>query len=135
MSSKRSCRIAFTGAVALWLLAATATVAQDKPNWRDGRKVFKKCGACHSFKPGEHRVGPSLNRVVGRKAGTAPDFRYSESMLEKGAGGLVWTDSTLNAFLAAPKKFVPTTKMTFPGLKDVKDRRDVIAYVKRRSKR
>ena len=135
MSSKRSRWIAFTGAAALCLLTATAAFAQDEPNWRDGRKIFKKCGACHSFKPGEHRFGPSLNLAVGRKAGTAADFRYSKTMLEKSAAGLVWTDEALDAFLTEPKKFVPTTEMNFPGLKDVKDRRDVIAYVKRRAKR
>lgn len=135
MPNTQSRRLIVAVQTLLCVLIATTAFAQDKPNWRDGRKVFRKCGACHSFKPGEHRFGPSLNRVVGRKAGTAPDFRYSKTMLEKSADGLVWTDDALDAFLTAPRKFVPTTKMTFPGLKDVKDRRDVIAYVKRRAKR
>jgi cytochrome c len=135
MPSKSSIGIAAAGTAALCLLAATAAVAQDKPNWRDGRKIFKKCEACHSFKPGEHRFGPSLNKVVGRQAGTAPDFSYSETMLAKSADGLVWSDETLDTFLTAPKKFIKKTKMTFPGLKKARDRRNVIAYVKRRAKR
>lgn len=117
------------------LLALTAAAAaQDKPNWRDGRKVFKQCGSCHTFKPGEHRFGPSLAGFYGRKAGTAPDFPYSAGMQEKSAAGLVWTEQSLNTFLKMPKSFIPDTKMSFPGLPDAQDRRNVIAYVKRRSK-
>ena len=120
---------------AVVLTLAAAATAQDKPNWREGRKIFKKCESCHSFKPGKHRFGPSLHGFYGRKAGTAPDFRYSKGMQAKSAAGLVWNDETLDAFLAAPKKFVDWTKMTFRGLPKAKDRRNVIAYVKRRSKR
>ncbi len=67
--------------------------------------------------------------------GTAPNFTYSETMRTKGEAGLVWTDDALDAFLTEPKKFIPKTRMTFPGLKDEKQRRAVIAYVKRRAMR
>jgi len=117
------------------LLAATAASAKDKPSWRDGRQVFKKCEACHSFKPDEHRFGPSLYKVTGRKAAGAPGFPYSAAMKQRGTEGLAWTDKAMDAFFTAPRKFVPKTKMAFPGLKDAKDRRNVIAYVKRMAKR
>ncbi len=125
---------AMAGFVAV-LTLASAAAAQDKPNWRDGRKIFKKCESCHTFEPGKHRFGPSLHGFYGRKVGTAPEFSYSKGMQAKRANGLVWTDETLDAFLTAPKKFIPKTKMTYPSLKKAKDRRDVIAYVKRRAKR
>ncbi len=130
--SLRPLPIAFLAATLAWTSAAAA---QDKPNWREGRKVFRKCGSCHTFKPGEHRFGPSLAGFYGRKVGTAPDFTYSKGMLSKNADGLVWTEKALDIFLAAPKKFISKTKMSFPGLPKAKDRRDVIAYLKRRSKR
>ncbi len=120
--------------VAILTLTASAFAA-DKPNWRDGRKVFKQCGSCHTFKSGEHRFGPSLSGFYGRKAGTAPDFTYSEGMKAKNAEGLVWGTESLNTFLTSPKAFVRKTKMSFKGLASEKDRRNVIAYIKRRSKR
>jgi cytochrome c2 len=120
--------------IAIIAIASTAA-AQDKPNWRDGRKVFRKCKSCHTFKPGEHRFGPSLSGFFGRAAGTAPDFSYSKGMRKKSAGGLVWTEKSLDLFLTKPKKFISRTKMSFPGLPKAKDRRNVIAYIQRRSKR
>jgi len=76
--------------------------AQDKPNWREGRKVFKRCESCHTFKVGEHRFGPSLAGFYGRNVGAARDFTYSKGMREKSVEGLVWTGETLNIFLTAP---------------------------------
>lgn len=117
-------------------LTLTSTAfAQDKPNWRDGRKVFKRCESCHTFKADEHRFGPSLAGFYGREAATAPNFNYSKGMQKKVAEGLVWTTETLYTFLKAPKKFIPGTKMSFPGMRSKTDRQNVIAYIKRRSKR
>lgn len=135
MRRKRVSLTAATLVTTVSLFAAMAASAQDKPNWRDGRKVFKKCEACHSFRPGETRFGPSLAGFYGRKAGTAPDFPYSKGLLAKRAEGLVWTTETLEPFLKAPKKFIEKTKMSFPGLKDPDDLRSVIAYVKRKGSR
>jgi cytochrome c2 len=104
-------------------------------NWRDGRKIFRKCESCHSFKPNEHRFGPSLAGVFGRKAGTAPDYKYSPGMNAAREKGVVWTPETLETFLTKPKAFIKGTRMWFPGLKRAADRANVIAYVKRRSLR
>jgi len=125
----------FLFSLAVMLVLATGAWAQDEPNWRDGRKVFKKCQSCHSFKPGEIRFGPSLAGVYGRKAGVMAEFPYSDGMKAKGADGLVWTEETMDVFLTAPKKYIRGTKMTFAGLSKAADRRNVIAYVKRRAKR
>lgn len=133
MLSKRLRGISFTGAAILCLSVATAPFAQDKPNCRDGRKVFEKCKACHTFELGNHRFGPSLRGFFGRQAGTAEDFPYSYCLREKGEARLIWTDDALDTFLTAPKRIILATKMTFSGHKDAKKWRDVIAYGKRRA--
>jgi cytochrome c len=83
-----------------------------------GKAVFKKCAACHMIGEGaKDRVGPVLNELFGRVAGSTP-YNYSKAMQEAGAGGLVWTPETVAHFLHKPKDFVPGTKMTFAGLTD-----------------
>jgi len=96
-----------------------------------GEKVFKKCRACHAVGEGaKHKVGPELNNVMGRVAGTADGFKYSKAMIAAGEGGMVWDDAALAAYLAAPKDVVPKTKMAFAGLKKDAEIEDVIAYLK-----
>ena len=91
-----------------------------------GRQVFRKCQACHSLEAGKNLVGPSLAGVIGRKAGTLPNFNYSPSMKQ---ANITWDAKTLDAYLADPQKQVPGNRMPFPGLKTDHDRTDVIAYL------
>ena len=95
-----------------------------------GEKVFAKCKACHEVEKGVNKVGPTLKGLVGRKAASVPDYKYSEAMLAKGAEGVVWDEATLTAYLPDPKAFVPKTKMAFAGLKKPEDVANVIAYLK-----
>ena len=95
-----------------------------------GRRVFAVCGSCHSVKPGENRVGPSLAGVVGREAGSVEGFSYSEANANS---GIVWTEGVLFEYLEAPQEYIPGTKMIYPGLKTEQDRADVIAYLKEQS--
>ena len=96
-----------------------------------GESSAKKCAACHTFGKGEpNRVGPNLYGVVGRPKGTEGGFAYSDAMKKKGGN---WTIDDLNAFLAAPQKFVPGTKMSFAGLPRGAERADVIAYLNTKS--
>ncbi|MCH7957965.1 MAG: cytochrome c family protein [Proteobacteria bacterium] len=93
-----------------------------------GKKVFKKCKACHSVdKGGAHRVGPNLWDVVGRAKAGAQGYRFSGVLA--GLGG-AWTFADLDAFLAKPKAFAPGTKMTFNGVRKAADRAAVIAYLR-----
>jgi cytochrome c len=93
----------------------------------NGEAKFAFCTACHSIAPGgPNMTGPNLHGVVGRKAGTAPDFNYSDAV--KGAG-FTWDAARLQTWLSGPAAMLPGTKMTFPGLHDPKDRTDVIAYL------
>ena len=95
-----------------------------------GEKVFKKCKACHSAKPGKHKVGPSLAGVFGRKAGTAEGYKRYRGM--KGADW-TWDEASLEEFLADPKKFVKkrgaNSSMALK-LNKAAQRADVIAYLK-----
>ena len=95
-----------------------------------GGAVFRKCKACHQVGEGaKNRVGPELNGVIGRTAGSVDDFHYSDAMEKKGEAGLVWNAETLDAFLADPRSYVPGTKMTFAGLKSPEDRAAVATYL------
>jgi cytochrome c len=99
-----------------------------------GQKVFNKCMACHTLEAGKNKIGPSLQGVIGRTAGTAAGFNYSEAMKKAGEGGLVWTEENLEKYLSGPKNLVPGNKMPFPGLPKEQDRADVIAYLKSQMK-
>ncbi len=92
-----------------------------------GKNVFKKCHACHNVGEGaKNAVGPELNGIVGRKAGTAEGYNYSDANKNS---GITWDVATLDVYLKDPKAKVPGTKMAFPGLSNDKDRADVIAYL------
>ncbi|MGX9144179.1 c-type cytochrome [Mesorhizobium sp. 128a] len=95
-----------------------------------GKKVFNRCMACHEAATDRDKVGPHLLGVVGRTAGTAENFNYSQAMKDAGAAGLVWDEANLTAYLSAPKLKVPGNKMAFSGLTSDDDIANVIAYLK-----
>jgi cytochrome c len=112
-------------------LAAMPAPAQEG-NPEEGAEVFKKCRACHDVGPGaKNKVGPLLNGIIGRHAGTVDGYNYSEANKQAGAKGLVWSEDVMFKYLEAPLTFMPGTKMAFAGLKDPQDRKDVIAYLKK----
>jgi cytochrome c2 len=115
-------------------LIATTAVAGDAEN---GEKVFKKCKACHKIGEGAtNGTGPALTGVIGRTAGTAADFSYSDGMVAAGTGGLVWTEEAVTAYIEDPSGYLKEvtgdssakSKMTFK-LKKESDREDVAAYL------
>lgn len=94
---------------------------------KKGKKVFKKCKACHTLKAGgKNKIGPNLHGVMDRKAASVKGFKYSKAMV---ASGLVWDVATLDKYLKKPKKLVPKTKMAFAGIKKKKQRDNLIAYL------
>jgi cytochrome c len=100
-------------------------VAQDAAA---GEKAFIVCRACHQIGPtAKNAVGPVLNGVVGRPAGTFPGFNYSTANKDS---GLTWDEATLQKYLADPQAVVKGTKMIFPGIKDPAKVNDVIAFLK-----
>ena len=96
-----------------------------------GKASFAKCKACHSLEEGKNEIGPSLHGLFGRKAGTAPKFNYSAS---NKSSGIVWKEDTLFKYLENPQKFVPGTKMVFPGIKSEKERHALIEYLEEATK-
>lgn len=95
---------------------------------RRGEEVFRKCVTCHTLEAGgRNRVGPRLAGLFGRTAGSVGDFRYSDALKRS---GIVWNDTTLDAYLKDSEAFVPGTKM-YGGLTLDADRADLIAYLRR----
>lgn len=118
-------------AIAL-LLGGVATPALAEGDATAGEKDFKKCKACHAVGEGAtDKVGPQLNNVMGRVAGSSESYakKYSKPMVAAGEGGLVWTTETLSEFLASPKTYMKGTKMSFAGFKKEQDIEDIIAYL------
>ena len=93
----------------------------------EGAKVFKQCLACHSIaEGGKNKIGPALWGVLGRQAGSLPDYKYSKAMA---AYGKKWSFEEMNGFLLKPKDWIKGTKMSYAGLKKEKDRAAVILYM------
>ncbi|MDA0681712.1 MAG: cytochrome c family protein [Proteobacteria bacterium] len=99
-----------------------------------GKSVFNKCKACHSLVAAKNGIGPSLNGIFGRTAGTAANYKYSKAMAGAGTGGLVWTEKTISEYLVKPRAYLKGTKMTFAGLKKQSDRENLIAFLKEAAK-
>ena len=117
-------KFAIAGLSALAIISS-AHAAEDASA---GAKVFVQCAACHAVGAGaQNTVGPVLNGVVGRPAGTYPGYRYSSAMRKS---GLTWDAATLTEYLRAPDKVVPGSKMAFAGLASDEDLANVIAYLK-----
>lgn len=96
-----------------------------------GAAVFKNCKTCHQIGEGaQHRVGPQLNGLFGRIAGTQDGAKYSKSMIRAGVDGLVWTAETLDAYIENPKALVSKTLMSFRGIKDAGERADLLSYLR-----
>ncbi|MEM7268772.1 MAG: c-type cytochrome [Pseudomonadota bacterium] len=93
---------------------------------KKGKKVFKKCKACHQLKAGKHKVGPSLAGILGQPAGAQEGFRYSKAMADS---GLTWDVDTMTAFLTKPKDVLKKTSMAFRGLKKPEDIENLLAYL------
>ena len=115
--------------VALAALAAAMTLnsaqAQDPAA---GERSFAKCKICHRIGEGaKSLVGPELNGLDGRKAGSVPDFNYSDANKNS---GIVWNETTFKDYIKDPRAKVPKTKMVFPGIKDEKEQNDLWAYLK-----
>ncbi len=95
-----------------------------------GEQAFKKCSACHQVgETAKNRVGPLLNGVMGRAAGSVEGFKYSGALQTMADDGLVWTEETLAAFLEDPRKFMKGTRMSFAGLKSADELAAISAYL------
>lgn len=112
--------------VALLAVAGAGEVrAQDAAA---GEKVFGVCKACHQIgETAKNSVGPQLNGIIGRKAGTVPSYNYTAANKES---GLTWDEATFREYIKNPKAKIPGTKMIYAGLKDEKKTDDLLAFLK-----
>lgn len=96
-----------------------------------GKKIFKKCAACHSInKDGANKIGPALYNVVGRQVGGVSNYKYSKALAEYKK---TWTFDELNGFLIKPAKWIKGTKMAYAGLSSETDRASLIKYLNQNS--
>ena len=118
-------------AAAVLVLALLSGAARAEGDVARGEAKFKECAACHKLESGVNNVGPSLNGIIGRKAGELADFRYSPAIKRS---GITWAPDTLDAFIKEPQAMVPANRMPYAGLADPADRADLIAYLQKASK-
>ena len=96
-----------------------------------GEKIFKKCGACHTYKKDDvNKVGPNLWNILNNPKASIQGFNYSKELAEYGG---IWDFEELNQFLYKPKDYIKGTKMNFSGLKKVQDRADLILFLREQS--
>ena len=106
--------------IGLAMTIGGAAQAQTDPS-------FAPCAACHTVKPGQNRLGPSLHRIVGAKKAAVPNFNYSPAM--KAQKGL-WSEAELDAYIANPRAKVPGTRMIYVGMSDKAKRAKLIDWLK-----
>lgn len=113
----------------LSLLATFAPAAAEQEAGDAGQVSFNNaCRTCHSFKPDDNRLGPTLHGIVGRKAGSIEGFAFSPSMK---ASGITWDEGTLDKFIANPNQVVSGNKMQpFGGIADASEREKIVNYLK-----
>ena len=112
-----------------WVIAALALVplaARAEGDADAGKTVFAQCGICHSIKPDENKIGPSLHGIVGRASHSQAGYAYSEAMKNY---TVTWDEAELDKYLVDPRKVVTGTKMIYPGVKDDAKRANLIAYL------
>ena len=121
-------------------LAAVMAISADalgqdtaaKSAGTDSELAFNNvCRTCHTLKEGDNRLGPNLHNIIGRKAGSVPDYAYSSAMKD---AGLTWDKATLDRFIANPDQVVPGNKMKpYGGLTSAEERAKIIAFLEANS--
>jgi cytochrome c2 len=125
--------LAMRGRMLLWTvtLVTAAGVARAGDDAARGEKLYEDCAACHSIERGVNGVGPTLYGIFGRKAGELDDYRYSPALKRS---GIIWTEGTLDTFIADSQATVPANRMPYAGMLNAADRSDLIAYLQKASK-
>lgn len=115
----------------LLLACAAAMVITSSAHAQDaaaGQKVFAQCRACHQVGPtARNLVGPKLNGLFGREAGTIEGYNYTDANKKS---GITWDEATFTDYIKNPREKIPGTKMVYAGLKDEQRIKDLIAYLK-----
>ena len=113
------------GAVSVAFVAAFPLIVRAADPEK-GKAVFEQCAACHALDGAGDYDGPTLKGVIGRKAGSLEDYRYSAAMKRS---DVVWDAATLDQYVADPQAFIPGNRMAFAGINDKTQRDDLIAFL------
>ena len=114
-------------AIAMLLLTAGRTMAETG-NAARGERIYRACVACHSLEPNRNMTGPTLAELWNRKSGSLASFPRYSSVLK--SAGIIWNDDTLDEWIKDPQHFIPGNTMTFPGIRDARQRADLLAFLK-----
>lgn len=127
--------ISQAGAAALTIATVLAAIAEARAaDPAAGEKLYSACKGCHEIGEGaHHKVGPHLDGIIGRKAGSVDGFKYSSAMKKAGEEGLAWTPEALHAYLEKPRDYIKGNRMSYRGMADPAQRDDLIAYLERAS--
>jgi cytochrome c len=121
------------GWIALTTIALVSPALAQKGDASRGQRDFQACAPCHALEPDRNMTGPSLANLWGRKAGSLPSFeRYSDALK---SSGIIWDDRSLGGWLTDPEGMVPDNEMPFNGIKDARDRADLLAFLKKQPSR
>lgn len=132
--SSQTCLGAVAIAAALFGGSQGAHAAELTGDPAAGEEIWQDCSGCHLVGPdAEDAVGPHLNGLFGRRAGSHEGYPYSEGLTRMGADGLFWDFETLDAYIENPLALVSGTRMSFPGLEDPQERADLMAFLRRYS--
>jgi cytochrome c len=116
--------IVVAGAIAAFVVASKSLIrAADAEK---GKVVFEQCAACHSLDGTGDYDGPTLKGIIGRKAGSLEDYRYSAAMKRS---DVTWDAGTLDKYVTDPQAFIPGNRMAFAGISDQSQRDDLMAYL------
>src|SRR5262249_47006507 len=115
-------------AVAMSLMALSAPTWAEPGDVTRGERMYRACVACHSLEPNRNMTGPSLAEIWNRQSGSLASFpRYSPALK---SAGIIWSDDTLDEWIKDPQHFIPGNTMTFAGIKDARQRADLLAFLK-----
>jgi cytochrome c len=133
--AKRMLRTVIVGSIcaAHLMLSAYSSVSENvsgpDADVAKGQLVFNNaCRTCHTTKEGDNRLGPHLNKIVGRKAGSLPNYGYSSAMK---SADFVWDEAKLNRFIANPDEIVPGNNMRpYGGLASADERSKILTFLR-----
>lgn len=130
IKSRNACPTFLCLAVSFLAVASPSAAAPaDEALLKRGQLLSLRCTSCHEYAVGRpHKVGPNLNGIFGRKAGSAAGYNYSAAM---GASTRFWTDATVDQWLEKPTAVIPGTKMAFVGLPKAEDRLALTAWLRK----
>lgn len=120
-------RLISSAGALLWFISAPSSLAQQPASDDAAHQAFNNsCRTCHSVKEGDNRLGPNLSKIVGRKAGSLPNYNYSPAMRD---AGFVWDQDKLTRFMVKPDEIVSGNKMQPYGGVSADEAAKVVAYL------